>query len=347
VFLLVLMAFDPAPAAADDPAVFINEIQVSTTGTDWEFFELQGAPWTDLSDLTLVGIESDVEMDVGIIDRVIGLAGQSIPADGFWVGINSTGEGAYGITGDMLIAENSFENSTATYFLVSGFTGAQGDDLDTDDDGTLDSAPWNFVLDAINLRDGNPSDFSYGAPSVGPDGSYLPSGTYRCPDAPLGTFGSNMHNFSTPDGTPGTSNGLTCGLLDVYINEIQVSTTGTDWEFFELQGDPGTDLSDLTLVGIESDFGTSAGTIDRAISLAGQSIPADGFWLGISPAGSTEYGVTGELAIADNSFENSTATYVLVSGFVGSPGDDLDTDDDGTLDSLPWSSVLDAIYIRD
>ena len=58
----------------------------------------------------------------------------------------------------------------------------------------------------------------------------------------------------------------------VVINEIQVSTSGSDWEFFELQGDPETDLSDLTLVGIESDFGSSAGTIDLVVSLAGQVI---------------------------------------------------------------------------
>ena len=68
----------------------------------------------------------------------------------------------------------------------------------------------------------------------------------------------------------------------IYINEIQVSTTRTDWEFVELHGAPGTDLSDLTLVGVESDNGTSAGTIDVAISLAGESIPADGFWLAIA-----------------------------------------------------------------
>jgi hypothetical protein len=93
--------------------------------------------------------------------------------------------------------------------------------------------------------------------------------------------------------------------LDVYINEIQVSTSGTDWEFFELQGVPGTDLSSLTLIGVESDLGSSTGRIDRVISLTGQSIPVDGFWLGISPAGTATYGVSGELAIANNSQRRS------------------------------------------
>jgi hypothetical protein len=133
---------------------------------------------------------------------------------------------------------------------------------------------------------------------------------------------------------------------DVYINEIQVSTAGTDWEFVELRGAPGTDLSDLTLLGVESDAGSSTGRIDRAISLAGQSIPADGYWLAISAAGSSEYGVSGELAIANNTFENSTATYFLVTGFTGAVGNDVDTNDDGILDATPWGVLVDAINLR-
>ncbi len=204
--LLLLARSGPTSAVTGDP--LINEIQVSTTGTDWEFFELQGAPGTDLSSLTLVGIESDFGPSAGTIDLVIGLAGQSIPADGFWLGISPAGVATYGVTGQLAIADNSFENSTATYFLVSGFTGSQGTDLDGDNDGVLDSTPWGFVSDSINIRDAGASDFDYGALSVGPDGSFLPSGTYRCPDAPDGTF-TNIHNFSTPDGTPGVTNG--CG----------------------------------------------------------------------------------------------------------------------------------------
>ena len=334
-------------ANAQAPEIYINEIQVSTSSTDWEFVELRGAPGTDLSELTLVGIESDVDASTGRIDRAISLAGQSIPADGFWLAISPAGSSAYGVSGELAIANNTFENSTATYFLVTGFTGAVGDDVDANDDGILDVTPWGVVLDAINLRDADVGDVDYGVTSIGPDGSFLPSGTYRCGDAPLGTFAGDIHNFSSPDGTPGASNRPACGIPGIYINEIQVSTAGSDWEFFELQGAPGDDLSNLTLVGIESDFGTSAGTIDRAISLAGQNIPADGFWLAISPAGTSAYGVTGELAIANNTFENSTATYFLVSNFTGSTGADLDTDNNGELDSMPWDQIVDAINLRD
>jgi len=347
IFMLLFGAFPMGQALAGSSDVYINEMQVSTTGTDWEFFELQGTPGTDLSGLTLVGIESDNYYAAGTIDVVISLAGQSIPSDGFFVGINDIGASTYGITGDMSISDNSFENSTATYFLVSGFTGSKGLDYDADDDGVLDSTPWAFVLDALNIRDSGSSDFDYSAPSVGPDGYYLPSGTFRCPDAPWGSFNSNILNFSSPNGTPGTSNRETCGIASVYINEMQVSTTGTDWEFFELQGTPGTDLSGLTLVGIESDDYYAAGTIDVVISLAGQSIPSDGFWVGINGLGAGTYVITGDMSISDNSFENSTATYFLVSGFTGAKFDDLDTDNDGNLDVFPWAFVIDALNIRD
>jgi predicted extracellular nuclease len=334
-------------ASAQAPDVYINEIQVSTSGTDWEFVELRGAPGTDLSDLTLVGIESDDGSSTGRIDRAISLAGQSIPEDGFWLAISPAGSSEYGVSGEFAISNNTFENSTATYFLVTGFTGAVGNDVDTNDDGVLDVTPWGVVVDAINLRDNGANDVDYGVTSIGPDGTFLPSGAYRCGDAPLGTFAGDIHNFSSPDGTPGTSNRPACGIPGIYINEIQVSTSSTDWEFFELQGTPGEDLSNLTLIGVESDFGSSAGRIDRAISLAGQSIPADGFWLAISPAGTSAYGVSGELAIANNTFENSTATYFLVSNFTGATGDDLDSDNNGVLDSMPWDLVVDAINLRD
>jgi hypothetical protein len=221
-----LGALSSQAVVAAEPAVYINEIQVSTSGTDWEFVELQGEPGTDLSDLTLVGVESDVDASTGRIDVAIPLTDQAIPSDRFWLGISPAGETKYGVTGELSFDNNSFENSTATYFLVSGFTGEQGDDLDGDDDGALDITPWVEVLDAINIRDDDPRDVDYGVTSVGPDGSFLPSGTYRCPDAPEGTFG-NIHNFSTANGTPGSSNTQCplptgeCGDDATLISEVQ------------------------------------------------------------------------------------------------------------------------------
>lgn len=201
--------FSLTPNADTPAAPVINEMQVSTTGTDFEFFEIAGAPSTDLSALTLVGIESDAGTTAGTIDRVISLSGQAIPADGFWVGANATAVTTYGITPDMSIPADAFENSTATYFLVSGFSGTSGTDYDANDDGVLDSTPWTAIIDSVNIRDAGTSDLSYGAPITGPDGSNLPSGIFRCPDA--GAFSATFLNFSVADGTPGVSNGPLCG----------------------------------------------------------------------------------------------------------------------------------------
>jgi hypothetical protein len=288
--LAMLMALLPlAVPAAANPNVFLNEMQVSTTGTDWEFFELQGPAGTDLSDLTLVGIESDAGDSAGTIDRVIGLGGQSIPADGFWVGINGLGASTYGVTGDFTIGDNTFENSTATYFLVTGFTGSAGEDLDADNDGVLDSMPWTAVVDALNIRDSGVDDLDYGAPSVGPDGTFLPSGAYRCPDAPFGGWDANILNFSIPDGTPGTNNcgepepepelipihdvqgpgdssplvGLAVIIEGVVVGDFQGTATDDQFTGFHVQEQDGeVDADPMTSEGI---FVYAPGAVDVAI----------------------------------------------------------------------------------
>jgi predicted extracellular nuclease len=184
-------------------------MQVNTAGTDFEFFEIAGAPATDLSSLTLIGVESDFGASAGTIDKVISLSAQTIPADGFWVAANPTAVTTYNITPDMNIPADTFENSTATYFLVSAFTGALLDDLDTDDNGMLDSTPWTVIIDSVNIRDTGATDFDYGAPITGPDGSNQPSGIFRCPDL-TGSFSATFLNFATPNGTPGVSNATLC-----------------------------------------------------------------------------------------------------------------------------------------
>ena len=80
--------------------------------------------------------------------------------------------------------ELGFENSdNVTFLLVSDFTGALTDDLDTNDDGTIDSKPWGSVIDSVALQengDGVPVDanqeWGYGSDpdvnaAVDPDGT--------------------------------------------------------------------------------------------------------------------------------------------------------------------------------
>lgn len=188
----------------------INELQVSTTGTDFEFIELFGPAGQALDGVFLLVIESDPEgasaaTSPGRVDRVVDFTGQTIQSDGLYLAISPQGATTYGVPSDgtVSIANDSFENSSATYLLVQGFTGAVGSDLDANNDGALDSLPWTALLDAVSLRDAA-GDFAYGGPSFGPDGSSLPSGVFRAGGG--GAFSSTFLNFNTPDGTPGEPN---------------------------------------------------------------------------------------------------------------------------------------------
>ena len=155
-----------APILADP---VINEFSASTTGTDVEYVELLGAANTDYSVHTILEIEGDSESNEGTVDEVI--AAGTADAAGFWLAN---------------LAANTLENGTVTLLLVKGFSGAFGADLDTNDDGVLDSNPWEALFDAVAVNDGGVGDLTYGTPVLGPnyDGidSFAPGGASRIPD---------------------------------------------------------------------------------------------------------------------------------------------------------------------
>ena len=115
----------------------INEFSASTTGTNVEYVELLGAANTDYSVYTILEIEGDSESNEGTVGEVI-TAGTA-DAAGFWLAN---------------LAANTLENGTVTLLLVKGFSGAFGADLDTNDDGVLDSNPWEALFDAVAVNDG-------------------------------------------------------------------------------------------------------------------------------------------------------------------------------------------------
>ena len=48
-----------------------------------------------------------------------------------------------------------------------------------------------------------------------------------------------------------------------------------------------------------------------------------------------------------NLVENGTITVLLVDGFTGAVGVDIDSDDDGQIDNEPWAAVVDAVGVSD
>jgi hypothetical protein len=199
-----------------------NEIYINQTGTDdREFIELIGTPSASLDGVCVLGIESNGGSTIqGTVDLVVCLDGQTIPGDGYYV----LGNDAVIDLDISLGATNSLENSSTTFFLISGantatVTALDGVDLDTDDDGTFDAAmaPADFgtVEDSIAVIDDDENSVTFGAAAVrGPQGLNMPSGVYRGNDAPNDwcfhylDFDPDI-NLNEPQ-TPGFSNSA-CG----------------------------------------------------------------------------------------------------------------------------------------
>lgn len=204
--------------------VFINEIRIDQPSTDNdEFVELSGAPSASLDGLTYLVI-GDGTGGSGVIESVTSLDGESLDAQGLFVAAEST----FTLGVADLTANLNFENSdNVTHLLVAGFTGMNGQDLDTNDDGVLDSTPWTSVVDAVGLVESTTSgDQFYGATlgfqDVGPDGSFVPG--YVCRDGAIFKIGE----FSLGvDDTPGQANSCDgpppSPPLEVFVHEVQGS----------------------------------------------------------------------------------------------------------------------------
>lgn len=205
---------------ASGSAAVISEIRADQTGSDnSEYVEIAGAASESLNDLTYIVI-GDGTGGSGVIENVTSLAGLSIGSSGFFLIAESTfenaaGEAFEGITPDLVTSINLENSDNTTHLLVSGFTGANGDDLDTDDDGTLDSTPWLSLIDAIGLiEEVNPpssTEYAYGASlgfeDLGPDGSFVPGHAYRNGDTGVWTVGLfDLGLPPTSDDTPGFAN---------------------------------------------------------------------------------------------------------------------------------------------
>lgn len=161
-------------------AVGINEIRIDQPGADNdEYFELAGTANESLDGLSYLVI-GDGAGGSGVVEAVIDLHGQNLNSDGFLLVAEST----FSMGTADLVSNLNFENSdNVTHLLVRHFSGALNQDLDVDDDGVLDSAPWDDVVDAVALIETPSSgDKTYASVMVGPDGSFVPGHVYRQSD---------------------------------------------------------------------------------------------------------------------------------------------------------------------
>ncbi len=152
------------------------------------------------------------------------------------------------------------------------------------------------------------------------------------------------------DDTPGSLNSGQSAAGSVLISELRIDQPGNDPdEYIELVGPPGTSLDGLTYISIGDEVQTSVpdaqGRVQVAISLDGHTIPASGLFVIAKPNFSLG---TADLTTSFTFTEIGNCTHMLVSGFSGYPGQELDYFDDGVLDldPLPWGSTLDSISLR-
>ena len=177
--------------------VQISEIRINQPDADNdEYFELSGTPSESISGLTYLVI-GDGTGGSGVIEHVTPLTG-TLPNDGFLVVAKSTFTLS---TADVTTTLNFENGDNVTHLLVSGFTGSDGQDLDTDDDGNLDITPWTALLDSVAILGGG-LEIHYSPSTVGPVGPGDVGLAIRC------TSEWRTGHFDTTQGhdTPGAAN---------------------------------------------------------------------------------------------------------------------------------------------
>ena len=235
--ILAIPASQQSSSATGDP-VLLNEVLASHSGTDnTEFIELFGTPGTSLAGLSVIVVESDL-FSPGTIDRRFDFKPfHSLGPNGFFLMGNCGGLPAnYGVTPDASIFSNYLENSSLTVALVE--TASLNGDSVT---GT------EIVRDAVALTDGDAGDtFFFGAPVIGPDGSFFPAGARRLADGVdtdtvadwvIGSF------FLPGDNTPVGGGFDGCAPIEVSIPEIQ-----GDGQFSPYQGETVRTTGVVTLI---------------------------------------------------------------------------------------------------
>ena len=255
--LIILQDLVASPADADF-GIFISEVRIDQTGSDSdEYFELAGTAGTALDDLTYLVLGDSGSTGSGIIEQTVDLSGHSIPAGGYFVAAQSS----FSLGTAQLVTSLNFENGdNVTHLLVRGFQGANGNDLDTDNDGVLDETPWLEIVDLVAIiEEENPpgsTEYHYGPPTVGPDDGAVPGLVFRC----QGGWEIGSLDVSTGDDTPGAANRCPASIINqVVINEIDYDQFGRDRaEFIEIKNS-GTGIINLTGYSIELINGGSAG----------------------------------------------------------------------------------------
>lgn len=207
-------------------AVLISEIRTNQPGGDSdEYFELYSSGSNDnLANLTYLVI-GDGPKGSGVIEAVVRLKEHSFSKDNPFFLTTESSFTLTNTTADKTTSLNFENDDNVTHLLVEHFTGNNGDDLDFNDDETLDTKPWSAIIDGVSMVETvGTEDHAYastlGLQSVGPNGSFAPAHVFRTMNT--GVFSIGGFTLGEDD-TPGASNSTShdSGIMEKTIPEVQ------------------------------------------------------------------------------------------------------------------------------
>jgi hypothetical protein len=214
------MGLSPAVAHAGLPAanVRFNEIRADQVGVETdEFIEIAAPPGTVMSHSIVV--LGDGAGGSGTVEAAFWLEGGTVGASGLFV----IAEEGFSGSADLVTDLDLGDGHNLTLYLVDFGKTFPGDDVDTDDNGTVDFFAWGTVFDQVALvaTDNPPMAgdvWHYGPPTgcvasptcgqAGPTGGPAPMHIQRCADA-TGTWGYTQDDLAAD--TPGAPNACACG----------------------------------------------------------------------------------------------------------------------------------------
>ncbi len=147
----------------------------------------------------------------------------------------------------------------------------------------------------------------------------------------------------------------------ILLNEVSVNPGGTDnpCEYVELKGPPNAIVENLHFVSIEGDSGSTPGVATGVITFGspGPALGSSGLLVvtGTQPCGARTYPAgtfvaqTTLLDTSGGALQNGTNSFLFISSATAiTPGTDYDTNNDGTLESLPvGATIVDGVSWTD
>ncbi|MFK7932771.1 MAG: Calx-beta domain-containing protein [Saprospiraceae bacterium] len=237
------------------------------------------------------------------------------------------------------IERPSFDVATTVEVVLTGGSATNGSDIDLlDSPLTLTFPAGSFSTKCIEITiiddsvtEGNENlEFSLQNPAGGRN---------------MATLGNNtIFDLNIID------DDVTIAVMNEVLFNPLGSTGDNEREFFEIRGTPNGSLANMWLISIDGD-GTSAGRINAEIDLSSYVLGSNGLLLvrdtgpTFTPAPDLASTVV-SMDFGSSIFQNGTGTFLLVTNHNQSIND-IDSNNDGTIDLTSWDMVLDAVSVTD